>query len=146
MDVASGTGFGLLPEHFRDLFRFLYIQGNWYRSVGGTAAARVFFTGQNFDHAFFKEGSEGEGRSAWQPERAEMILWIGHAIENGEVWLQGCNDVLFLSKCRGRKPWYRVMATRRNRGDLQFITAYPVSQKEYLDTGRGARRVLKAWE
>lgn len=141
---GSPGGPGLLRSHFEDLFRFLYVQGNWYRNVEGKAAARIFFAGQNFDHAFFKAGSEGEGRNVWQPDRAELMLWIGHTVEHGEVRLQGPRDVMFMSKCRGKKPWYRVVTTRRVNGDLQFVTAYAISEREYLESCKTSCRVLKA--
>jgi hypothetical protein len=134
---ASAPGHGLTQDDFRALFEYLYVDTHWYVTLPKGQAVRVRFRPRHCEHAFFKEPAEGQPRTIWQPDRAERILWIGYTVENpAEVRKVGVARLsLFCRMADHRTPWFVVVTDRRN-GELDFVTAYPLTHDEYLKARR----------
>jgi hypothetical protein len=130
---APAHGHGLTQDDFRALFQYLYLECPWYATLPKGETISVRFRRSSFDHVFFKEPAEGQPRTVWQEDRAERILWIGYTVENAvEVRKVGAARVNFFCRMADdAAPWF-VVVTDRTNGKLDFVTAYPLDDRGYL--------------
>ncbi len=124
---------GLAQSHFRALFGYLYVDVHWYATMPKGRAVRVRFRPRHFDHAFFKEPAKGQPRAIWERDRAVRLLWIGYTVENSvEVRKVGAARLTFFCRMADHAAHWFVVVADDTGGGLDFVTAYPLSDREYL--------------